>query len=153
MPISLSLIRQVVCEETGVSRAEFDAPTRRRASPARALAWYLARELTSHSLSEIARYLGGVDHSSVIKGSAAHEKRMERKDTAAFTAHIRARLLSSQGDFLVWRDLSISEFSQLLRGFNKRLEVVDVTDPPYCDLLSYWRSHHTQSFYPERSDP
>ena len=65
----LSEIKQVICTRYRVSLSELIGPCRRRnlAGP-RQLAMFLARQLTLASYPQIARDLGGRDHSTILFG-------------------------------------------------------------------------------------
>jgi chromosomal replication initiator protein len=53
------------------------SPSRRRPAPtARALAMYLARNLTDHTLEQIGRYFGGRDHTTVLYSCRKTEERL-----------------------------------------------------------------------------
>lgn len=65
--ITIAQIQARVASHFGFTAAELRGRRRyRRVSNARAVAMYLARELTSASFPEIGMRFGGMDHSSVI---------------------------------------------------------------------------------------
>jgi chromosomal replication initiator protein len=67
--IMLADIIQVCIAQTDLTKADIISPSRKRriARPRQKIMW-LAKHLTSMSLSEIGRHLGGRDHTTVIHG-------------------------------------------------------------------------------------
>ena len=98
-PHSIAAIQDAVCGVLGVSRAELLSPSRtERVVRARHLAMYLARELTSLSLAQIARAFDR-DHTTVMHAVRAIEGRLEPGSDLATTMHqIRDSLRNDPAD-------------------------------------------------------
>jgi chromosomal replication initiator protein len=92
-PPTLAAIQDAVCATEGLTLEELLSPKRSaRIAHARQLAMYLARELTSLSLTEIARGFQR-DHSTVLYAIRSVSARLEPGSEAAETIHkIRATL-------------------------------------------------------------
>ncbi len=95
-PPSLEAIQQAVCSALGITREEMLSPKRTpRIARARQLAMYLARELTTKSLSEIARAFDR-DHTTVLHAIRAVDTRLEPgSETAAAIHRVRLTLRPS----------------------------------------------------------
>ncbi|MBO6901388.1 MAG: hypothetical protein JJ864_08580 [Rhizobiaceae bacterium] len=81
--ITLAEIERRICKATRVSRAEIHSSRRSmRVVLARQAFMYWARRLTSRSLPEIGRFVGGRDHTTVLHASRVYpDKRAERGRT------------------------------------------------------------------------
>ena len=72
-------IARLVARHFGLKLADLKSPQRQRSLvAARCVAMYLARQLTSASLSEIGDYFGGRDHTTVLHGCRRTEKLLTR---------------------------------------------------------------------------
>jgi hypothetical protein len=79
MTVTLKQIESVVCERFRIAHWDLHNPTRaRRVSIPRQAFFYLARELTPHSMPAIARWFG-FHHTTVIYGVGATERRLARR--------------------------------------------------------------------------
>jgi chromosomal replication initiator protein len=90
-------IARMVARHFGLKLSDLKSPERRRALvAARSVAMYLARQLTSASLSEIGEYFGGRDHTTVLHGCRKTEKLLTR-DVAVrqAVADVRRNLVSA----------------------------------------------------------
>lgn len=99
---SIAEIKQVTCEQFGVSPDELVSPSRtaRLAWP-RQVAMYLSRELTQESLPAIGREFGGRDHTTVLHAWRRTEERMSANvSSRAAVDELRARLTSPPTDRL-----------------------------------------------------
>ncbi len=68
-------IARLTAKHFGLKLADLKSPERRRALvAARCVAMYLARQLTSCSLTEIGQFFGGRDHTTVLHGCRRTEK-------------------------------------------------------------------------------
>ena len=66
---------------------------RKKAAHPRQIVMYFAREMTSKSLPDIGRFLGGRDHTTIIHGIRAVQKRIETDaDFAEEVAFLRQRV-------------------------------------------------------------
>lgn len=75
---STHLIALTTARYFSLPLAELKSPSRlRRVATARAVAMYLARDLTGNSLLEIGRYFGGRDHTTVSYSCHVTEERLE----------------------------------------------------------------------------
>lgn len=85
MTITCRLISETVAKAYGVT--VLDLNSRRKGNDIlmpRRMSWYLARNLTSRSLPEIGRFMGGRDHSTIIHGLTKMESEIrEHPDVAA----------------------------------------------------------------------
>jgi hypothetical protein len=140
---SLQSIKDAVCEEFGITPAHIAGRCRSALySPPRQAAWWLARELTGHSLPVIGRCIGKRDHTTVLHGLGAHERRM--LDDPAYRAkcmRLRSRLghLTDKPDHtneaiaemissgpLKPTEMRVADFVRALRVMGKRIEIVDI---------------------------
>ena len=81
IPVRISTVVDVVCEQLGVARADLMSRSRhRRVVLGRALVAYLGRDMTTHSYPEIARELGRPYHSSVHTAEQRFKKQLEAND-------------------------------------------------------------------------
>jgi chromosomal replication initiator protein len=72
-------IQRAVCEHFGLEKREFLSVCReRRLVRPRQIAMYLAREMTAHSMAEIGRPFGGMDHTTILHGIRNVRALMER---------------------------------------------------------------------------
>jgi chromosomal replication initiator protein len=96
---TLAAIQDAVCRLHGLSKAELlSAKRSARVSRARHLAMYLARELTTLSLAEIARGFDR-DHTTVIHAIRSISAKLEPgSDTAAAVHTLRLELGTAAGD-------------------------------------------------------
>ncbi len=86
---SFGQIAAEVCRELGVSRAELGSATRaKRVAVARQVVMWLCRRHTDASLDAIGEALGGRDHSTVVHGLQAIERRLAAD--AALRDQVRA---------------------------------------------------------------
>jgi chromosomal replication initiator protein len=86
-PPTLAAIQDAVCAISGITREELLSAQRSpRVAHARQLAMYLARELTRHSLAEIARGFDR-DHSTVLHAIKAVTGRLEPGSETATALH------------------------------------------------------------------
>lgn len=92
---SIDSIKKAVCEFYGISSIHLVATRRTKAIvEARHMAMYLCRELTPHSYPLIGKFLGGLDHTSVMHGFRKVENLMlTRSDEGANKAFEVATLL------------------------------------------------------------
>jgi chromosomal replication initiator protein len=92
-------IQDAVCAALGITRAELLSPSRtERVVRARQLGMYLARDLTSLSLAEIARAFDR-DHTTVLHAIRAVEGRLEPDSPLATTMHkVRDTLRNPRDD-------------------------------------------------------
>jgi len=93
--IGMEDIAGVVLDTVHVSKAELTGATRTRsACRARHLGMYLAKQITGCSLSEIGRFFGGRNHSTVKHALDEVEKRLQSDpQMAALVEHCRSKLL------------------------------------------------------------
>jgi chromosomal replication initiator protein len=92
---SVQAIQEAVCSEFGVSRQDLLSPRRTtRVSRARHLAMYLARDLTSLSLTEIAREFNR-DHSTVLHAIRAVSSRLDHGSETSAALHRTHELLAT----------------------------------------------------------
>jgi len=91
---TLEDIRSVIVQHFPVTEAQLSGKGRTRTvSEARHIAMYLARELTSASLSEIGRFFGGRTHSTVQHAIDKVRQKMDCSEhTAAWVQRCRAKL-------------------------------------------------------------
>ena len=92
--ITVSTILKAVAMEFGVTELDIKS-TRRHADVVlpRHVAMYLARRLTSHSMSMIGRTLGDRDHTTVLTGVRRAEARIQACPDLAFAVtSLRKRL-------------------------------------------------------------
>ncbi len=161
--IPLGTIRDEVCKELGIDRITFE--TRRNAqrySAPRHLAWWLAKQLTTHSFPVVGRHLGTFDHSTVIHGIRRHERRMREsaeharlsqrlldrlrdRDDAAFDFVGPALAERMPGMAVAPCQVRVGDFVEAIRALGKRVEVVDRADPPYHELMACWRASHPEA--------
>jgi chromosomal replication initiator protein len=95
---SLTAIQDAVCAVLGIERSELLSARRTpRVAQARQLAMYLARDLTSSSLAEIARAFDR-DHTTVLHAVRAVEGRLEPgSDTESHVNRVRLTLGDTEG--------------------------------------------------------
>jgi len=94
---SIEAIQEAVCSVLGVSREDLLSPRRTpRVVRARQLAMYVSRELTQHSLMDIARRFGR-DHTTVVHAVRTVSRRLEPGSETATALH-RVRLTLGDGD-------------------------------------------------------
>ena len=81
----------------GLKVTDLTSPSRRRAVvTARAVAMYLARELTGKSLEQVGAHFGGRDHTTVLHSYRATEKRLRTDpDTRRAVSDLRSMLAMS----------------------------------------------------------
>jgi chromosomal replication initiator protein len=95
---TLEQIQDAVCELHAIGREELVSPRRSaKIARARQLAMYLARELTSLSLAEIARAFDR-DHSTVLHAVRAVEGRLEPGSETAAAIHTIHNALGIRGE-------------------------------------------------------
>ncbi|GAK60016.1 chromosomal replication initiator protein dnaA [Candidatus Vecturithrix granuli] len=94
--ITVELVQQVVANHYQVDLSSMKSSTRsRKLALPRQIAMYLARELTNLSLSDIVRYFGGRDHTTVmyacrkVEQAQANDKTLREK-----IIHIRALIIA-----------------------------------------------------------
>lgn len=76
---SMAAIAKEVCQKHGITKLEFMSKRRRPVfNMARQEFMYRARNETLYSFPQIARFLGGRDHTTVMHGVRAHEKRLRQ---------------------------------------------------------------------------
>jgi chromosomal replication initiator protein len=76
---TLREIATAAARHFGLKLADLKSASRRQAVVvARGVAFYLARQLTDHSLQEIGKYFGGRDHTTVLHGHRRTEKMLKR---------------------------------------------------------------------------
>ena len=67
-------IKEEVCREFSITLTDFDGPCRKpHLVQARQKAWWLARQKTTLSFPQIAKFSGGKNHSSVVYGVRVYE--------------------------------------------------------------------------------
>jgi chromosomal replication initiator protein len=77
---SLRQIASITARSFSLRLSDLRGPSRRRPTPtARALAMYLARNLTTDSLKQIGQYFGGRDHTTVSYSCRKTEERLRRE--------------------------------------------------------------------------
>ena len=87
---SLAEIMEAVSDVTGITQDEMCSPSRQhRLSRARQMYFYMARQMSSRSLSQIGRFCGGRDHTTVLHGANAVMAQIKSGD---FPAHRRAMI-------------------------------------------------------------
>lgn len=75
-PVTVEVIQKAVCEYFGIKLQDIKAKKRtKEIANARQIAMFIAKQLTSLSLSEIGRYFGGKDHATVIYACKQIEER------------------------------------------------------------------------------
>ena len=95
---SVSAIQEAVCAVLGVSRQDLLSPRRTaRVSRARQLAMYLARDLTSLSLAQIAREFDR-DHTTVLHAIRTVSSRLEPGSETSTVLHRARQLLATPAD-------------------------------------------------------
>jgi chromosomal replication initiation ATPase DnaA len=97
-PVKVSEVVQAVCLHFRITRAAIDSHRRTRplVRP-RQVAYFLAKELTTASLPEIGRRIGGKDHTSVLAGARRIASLIEAGDPIAKDVRaIRAMLTGSE---------------------------------------------------------
>ena len=95
---SVHAIQEAVCCELGVSHQDLLSPRRTtRVSRARQLAMYLTRDLTSLSLTEIAREFNR-DHSTVLHAIRAVSSRLDHGSETSAVLHRTRELLAGSVD-------------------------------------------------------
>jgi chromosomal replication initiator protein len=94
-PITVTRIVDATAVVYGFSRVDLNSHRRtKNLCKARHLAMYLARELTPRSMPEIARIMGGRDHTTVMHGAQKIAKQVADPDheVHSYIAEIRAML-------------------------------------------------------------
>jgi chromosomal replication initiator protein len=95
---SVSAIQEAVCSVLGVSRQDLLSPRRTALiSRARHIAMYLARDLTSLSLAQIAREFGR-DHSTVLHAVRIVSRRLDNGSETSTVLHRARQLLGANAD-------------------------------------------------------
>ncbi|OGW32911.1 MAG: chromosomal replication initiation protein DnaA [Nitrospirae bacterium GWC2_42_7] len=81
-PVSMEMIQKIVCEFYNIKLSDMKARGRTKdiAIP-RQIAMYLARQVTSASLSEIGKNFGGKDHATVIYACKQVEEKKSKDET------------------------------------------------------------------------
>ncbi len=93
--LSIDQVLNVVCQHYGLNRDQIASKTRtRHIARARQMAMALLKELTSHSLPHIGRFIGNRDHSTVLHACRKiKELRREFPEIEGDYTHIKRRLL------------------------------------------------------------
>jgi hypothetical protein len=81
MSITCRLISECVAETYGIPVVTLYSKRRSNLVAPRRVAWRLARDLTDKSFPEIARHMGGRNHTTVLVGIREIEYRLERQPT------------------------------------------------------------------------
>jgi chromosomal replication initiator protein len=92
------MIATAVGRQFGFRVAELKGPSRRQAvSRARAMAMYLARQMTSHSTAAIGRHFGGRDHTTVMHACQVTQQRLDTDPAVRQAAEQITRRLGGDG--------------------------------------------------------
>ena len=95
MSPTIATIRNVVARYYGLPAIDMVSARRDYAAAhARQVGMYLARQLTRHSMPVIGREFGGRDHTTVMHGIRAVEKRMGDAQARADVAGLSALLVA-----------------------------------------------------------
>ena len=95
---SIAAIQNRVARQFGVRVADIRSDRRGQAIVwPRHVAMWLCRELTPHSLPQIARHFGGRDHTTVMYAIRRIEDRMERRPDEASAIRALAKELAEEG--------------------------------------------------------
>jgi chromosomal replication initiator protein len=92
---SLSDVTAVVASRFGMTPAELKGPSRRQAvAHARAMAMYLARQLTTKTMTEIGHHFGGRDHTTVIHACRVNQLRIQTDPAVRQAADVLVQKLT-----------------------------------------------------------